>query len=127
MDNPGCGPGMVPFGSPGPGRCSSALVRSRLRAQVLHHYRTVPEAAEAIRYGMPSFNVGGATIVYFAIWKKHVGFYPIYRGDAAFEEQISAYREKIDTVQFPLGQPMPLDLITSIVNSQLQIARKSWQ
>jgi uncharacterized protein YdhG (YjbR/CyaY superfamily) len=33
-------------------------------------------ATESIRYGMPAMVLGDGYRLYFAAWKKHVGFYP---------------------------------------------------
>lgn len=37
--------------------------------------KAAPEAEEYIGYGMPGFRMGG-TLVYFALFSKHIGFYP---------------------------------------------------
>lgn len=91
--------------------------------------RTIGDAApgsvEGVKYGIPTFKIDGRSIIYFAVWKKHVGLYPIYRGTEAFEARISPYRAKKDTVQFSLGAPMPLELISGIVESQLASRRSS--
>lgn len=81
-----------------------------------------PQATEAIKYGMPAFQIEGRSFLYMAVWKKHVGLYPIYRGDAAFEAAVGPFRAKTDTVQFMLDKPMPLDLIARIAQSQLALA-----
>ena len=85
--------------------------------------RAAPECVEAVKYGIPTFRIGKKSLVYFGVWKKHVGLYPIYRGTDAFEAEIAPYRAKTDTVQFPLNKPMPLELITRIVESQLASLR----
>src|SRR5687767_6531634 len=48
-----------------------------------------PEAQETISYQMPTFMLDGRYLVYFAAWKKHIGFYtmPV----EAFEEEVSSY------------------------------------
>lgn len=84
-----------------------------------------PGSVESVKYGIPTFKIDGRSIIYFAVWKKYVGLYPIYRGTEAFEARISPYRAKKDTVQFSLRAPMPLELITSIVESQLANRRSS--
>ena len=81
--------------------------------------KAAPGALEAMKYGMPVFQKAGASFIYFAVWKKHVGLYPIYRGTDDFEEAIGPYRVKKDTVQFPLDKPLPNELIARIVHSQL--------
>ena len=35
--------------------------------------KLVPEAKEAISYGIPSFNLNGRYLIYFAGYKKHIG------------------------------------------------------
>jgi uncharacterized protein YdhG (YjbR/CyaY superfamily) len=87
-----------------------------LRQTIIH---SAPNLTEAIKYDMPAFRHGDATVIYFAFWKKHVGLYPIYRGDMPFEAELGPYRAKTDTVQFPLDAPIPHGLVTKIVRSQL--------
>ena len=82
-----------------------------------------PDATEAIKYGMPAFQITDRSFLYMAIWKKHVGLYPIYRGDGAFEAEVGPYRAKTDTVQFMLDKPVPLDLIARIAQAQRASAR----
>ena len=78
----------------------------------------LPEATEAITYNMPAFELNGRPFLYVAVWKKHVGLYPIYRRDDAFESLIAPYRAKKDTVQFALSQPLPVALIEKIIEAQ---------
>lgn len=86
-----------------------------LRAQV---HALVPGAQETIRYGMPAFQAGGATFLYLGAWKRHVGLYPIYRGDEVFEALVAPYRSGKDSVRFPLGRPLPSPVIEAIVRTQ---------
>lgn len=74
---------------------------------------------ETVRYDMPAFRYGDATVIYFAFWKKHIGLYPIYRGTDSFEARLEPYRAKTDTVQFPLKGPIPHKLVAEIVQSQM--------
>ncbi|MNI40316.1 hypothetical protein D3C73_945340 [compost metagenome] len=73
-----------------------------------------PEATEKISYQMPTFDLHG-NLVHFAAFKKHIGFYPAPRGIEAFKDELSVYKGAKGSVQFPLGQPMPYDLIGRIV------------
>lgn len=74
-----------------------------------------PEAGEKISYNMPTFTLNGTYLVYFAGWKNHIAFYGAPRGNAEFNDDLSAYESGAGTLQFPYDQPMPLDLITKIV------------
>jgi len=73
----------------------------------------VPEAQEKISYQMPTFALHG-NLVHFAAFKKHIGFYPGASGISAFKEQLSPYKGAKGSVQFPIEQPLPFELITQI-------------
>jgi len=73
----------------------------------------VPDAKEVISYGMPAFKQKGV-LVYFAGYAKHIGFYPTASGIEAFKKEFGKYKWSKGAVQFPIDQPMPLDLITRI-------------
>ncbi len=73
----------------------------------------VPDAKEVISYGMSAFKQKGV-LVYFAGYAKHIGFYPTGSGIEAFKDEFGDYKWSKGAVQFPIDQPMPLDLITRI-------------
>jgi uncharacterized protein YdhG (YjbR/CyaY superfamily) len=73
-----------------------------------------PDAEEAIKYRMPTFTLNG-NLVHFAAFKKHIGFYPAPRGIEEFKDELSAYKGAKGSVQFPLEEPIPFDLISRIV------------
>jgi uncharacterized protein YdhG (YjbR/CyaY superfamily) len=73
-----------------------------------------PEASETISYGMPTFQLKG-NLVHFAAFKNHIGFYPVPTGIEAFKEELSVYKQGKGSVQFPLDQPLPLELVGKIV------------
>ena len=74
-----------------------------------------PDAVEAISYRMPTFNLKVKNLVHFAAFKNHIGFYPIPSGIEAFKEEISIYKHGKGSVQFPLDQRIPYELISRIV------------
>jgi uncharacterized protein YdhG (YjbR/CyaY superfamily) len=73
-----------------------------------------PGAQETISYRMPAFKLRGV-LVYFAAFKRHIGFYPPVRGDAKLEKAIAAYAGEKGNLKFPLDQPIPYGLIERIV------------
>ncbi|MEZ5306257.1 MAG: DUF1801 domain-containing protein [Pyrinomonadaceae bacterium] len=73
-----------------------------------------PEAKEKISYGMPAYAQKG-TLVYFAAWKSHIGFYPTSSGIKAFGKELESFVKSKGAVQFPLDKPVPYDLISEIV------------
>ena len=52
--------------------------------------------------------------MHFAAFKNHIGFYATPTGHNAFEKELSVYKQGKGSVQFPIDQPMPLDLIVRI-------------
>ena len=73
-----------------------------------------PDAQERIAYGMPTFSLKG-NLVHFAAWKNHIGFYPAPSGIQEFEEELAVYKGAKGSLQFPIDQPLPLELISRIV------------
>src|SRR6266516_3000312 len=76
--------------------------------------KAAAEAEEAISYQIPTFKLNGE-LVYFAAFKKHIGFFPTSSGISAFKRELSKYKTSRGTAQFPLDQPIPYDLVTRIV------------
>jgi uncharacterized protein YdhG (YjbR/CyaY superfamily) len=73
-----------------------------------------PGATEAISYAIPTFDLNGH-LVHFAGYERHIGFYPGGHGIEEFAEELKPYKTGKGSVQFPLGQPLPADLIRRIV------------
>jgi uncharacterized protein YdhG (YjbR/CyaY superfamily) len=86
----------------------SRNVAERMRA-VIH--QCAPEAVGTIKYGMPAFLISGAAFLYFAVWKKHVGIYPIYAAGDELEAKIAPYRHGKDTVRFLLSSQIDYQLV----------------
>jgi len=74
----------------------------------------VPQAVEVIKYAMPTYVLHG-NLVHFAAFKHHIGFYPTPSGIETFQEELSKYKGAKGSVQFPLDEPLPLELIAKIV------------
>jgi uncharacterized protein YdhG (YjbR/CyaY superfamily) len=58
--------------------------------------------------------------VHFAAFKSHIGFYPVPSGIEKFKKELSVYKGAKGSVQFPLDQPIPYDLISKIVAYRVQ-------
>ncbi|MCJ7797713.1 MAG: DUF1801 domain-containing protein [Thermoleophilia bacterium] len=82
-----------------------------------------PDATETISYAMPTFDLNGHHLVHFAGYEKHIGFYPVPSGIEAFEEELKPYKRGKGSVQFPLGRPLPTDLIRRIVEFRVEYWR----
>ncbi len=73
-----------------------------------------PDAEEKISYQIPTFALHG-NLVHFSAYPKHIGFYPAPSGISEFKRELSAYKGAKGSVQFPIGQPLPYELIGEIV------------
>jgi uncharacterized protein YdhG (YjbR/CyaY superfamily) len=88
------------------------LILNQVRETIQH---AAPDAEESIAYGMPAYKTYGKPLVYFAGFKNHIGFYATPTGHSAFTKELSQYKQGKGSVQFPINQPMPLELIAQIV------------
>lgn len=91
---------------------------------VLEEVRTIiklaaPEAEETISYSIPTFSQNG-NLVHFAAFKNHIGFYAFPTSNVAFQNELSNYKVRKGSVQFPLDKPMPKELITKIVKFRIK-------
>ena len=75
----------------------------------------VPEAEERISYAMPGYYLNKKPLVYFAGYKNHIGFYATPTGHEKFEKELSKFKQGKGSVQFPLNQAIPYDLIKEIM------------
>ena len=85
--------------------------------QIMHEIRRIitdaaPDAVEGMAYGMPGYKTHSKPLVYFAGYKKHIGFYATQTGHSAFAEELAQYKQGKGSVQFPLDKPIPYDLIS---------------
>ena len=90
-------------------------IQSRLEILRQLFFEVLTDTEESIRYKMPAFKVGKHHL-YFAAYKKHIGFYPVY-GLTEIEDEIVAYRAKKtkDSLHFPHDKPLPIDLLKKII------------
>ena len=88
---------------------------------------TAPEdAVETISYAIPTFDLRGKHLVHFAGYDRHVGFYPAPTGMEAFKKDFEGYKTGKGSVQFPLDQPLPTELIRRIVEFRVgEVLRKT--
>lgn len=80
----------------------------------------VPDAKERISWGMPTLDLNGKHLLFFAGYAHHVGFYPLPRAIEAFKEELKSYKTAKGSVQFPLDRPLPLDLVRRLVEFRVQ-------
>ena len=82
--------------------------------------KAAPDAEESISYGIPTFNLNGRYLIYFAALKKHVGVYPAPVGHAELKDALSPYASGKGTVRFPLDKPIPVGVLQKIVKFRMR-------
>ncbi len=85
---------------------------SRMRELVKQE---APDAEESISYGLIAYKLRDKPLVYFGGFKSHIGFYATPNGHDAFREDFSKYKQGKGSVQFPLNEPLPEELITRVI------------
>jgi uncharacterized protein YdhG (YjbR/CyaY superfamily) len=91
-------------------------ILQRVRATIKE---AAPDAQEAIKYGLPTMVLHG-NLVHFGAFRDHIGFCPTPSGIEAFRDELRPYRLRKGTVQFPLDEPIPYDLIRRITRYRVQ-------
>ncbi len=86
--------------------------------------QTAPDAVECISYNMPTFKYTNKYLVHFAGYKKHIGFYALAPETSPFKDEFAKYTTGKASVQFPLSEPMPLDLIKRVVMYRIKEMQK---
>lgn len=96
-----------------------ADVRERLAHTRFIIQQAAPAATEAIEYGMPCF-VLHDNLVYFAAFNKHISLFSVPVEAAELADMLVGYKTGKGSVQFPLNQPLPLELIAELVGRRVQ-------
>lgn len=99
--------------APEPQRSTLLVLRSTLRD-------LLPDATEAMSYGMPSFVVGGKAVAGYAWSKAHCSYYP-HSGSVLAElaDLLDGYAWSKGTLRFPIDDPLPAELVARLVEAKL--------
>jgi uncharacterized protein YdhG (YjbR/CyaY superfamily) len=82
-----------------------------------------PEAKEELKWRMPAYSYK-KILVTFAVFKKHIGFYPMPSAIKAFAKELTEYKTAEGSVQFPHEKPLPLTLIKKIVRFRVKESKE---
>lgn len=97
-----------------PDQCRVALEAIRKTVQA-----AVPEAEEALVYGVPGFKLGGKSLICYAGFREHCGFYPlspaVIRAHAA---ELTDYDTAKGTIRFSPAKPLPAALVRKLVRAR---------
>jgi uncharacterized protein YdhG (YjbR/CyaY superfamily) len=81
--------------------------------------KAAPKSVELISYGMPAFKQN-KVLVYFAVGKNHIGFYPTPNPIKVFSKELKGYKTSKGAIQFPLDEKIPLTLISKITKFRVK-------
>ena len=92
------------------------LERIRTLAQ-----KIVPDAEEAIVYGMPTLTYQGKPFLGFDAHKHHIGIYP-YSGQVieTLKDQLHDYGLSKGAIRVPLDQPISEEMLKQIIHLRLK-------
>ena len=79
-----------------------------------------PEADEVITYKMPGFRSRDTFLVSYDAYKRHYSLFPA--SDAVVEacgEELAPYLTGKGTISFPVGLPVPVELVARIVSARV--------
>lgn len=81
--------------------------------------KALPDTEQLLNYNIPAFTLiaGGKREqqIMIAGYAKHIGFYPHPTTIEAFADELADYKYAKGSVQFPLNNAMPEDLIVRMV------------
>jgi uncharacterized protein YdhG (YjbR/CyaY superfamily) len=80
----------------------------------------VPNAEEAISYGVPAFRLGRDTIAGFAAFKNHLSYLP-FSGSVLSQltDELDGYTTTKSALHFPVDQPLPRALVEKLIDVRL--------
>lgn len=89
----------------------------QLRARVL---RVIPDAAEVIKYAMPTFVVSGKPICGLMVHTRHIGFYP-YSGSVLEQvpDIVVTFGGTKSALHLPIDKPVPIAVIRAVIKAKL--------
>jgi len=98
---------------------ATRVVLTRVRGIVR---KAIPNAEEAIAYGIPAFKLNGRVVLYLAGWKAHYSLYPSSRAlEQAFRDELAPYElSNKGTIRFALSEPVPVKLIERIAKFRVK-------
>jgi len=98
---------------PEPARTTLEKMRAAIRS-------AVPEATEAISYGMPTFKYRGKGLVAIAAFKKHCSLFPMSGAVIEkFKDELEGFHTSKGTLQFPVEKPLSAALMKKIIKARI--------
>lgn len=84
-----------------------------------------PRARETGSARMPTLQLKDRDVVQYAAFGAHLAFYPGRETLAAFADELGPWRHTGSSVQFPIDEPLPADLVTRMTQHSEAVLRSS--
>ncbi len=94
---------------------SSRLVLERVRMAIRE---AVPEVAETISYGIPTFTLDGKVLLHLGAWKAHWSLYPATAKLIEAVPALATYKASRGTVKFAYDAPIALAAIKAAATAR---------
>lgn len=76
----------------------------------------VPEATQAISYGMPAFKLDGRFLLSYAAWKSHCSLYPLTDSFfASHADEIASFDRTKGSIHFTPQSPLPDRVLDDLI------------
>ena len=94
--------------------------RSTLEEMRRRILEVVPDAEQALSYGVPAFKVGGKVVAGLAAFKSHLSYLP-HSGSvlSTMSDKTSGYPQTKSALHFPLDEPLPRELVRELIEVKL--------
>jgi uncharacterized protein YdhG (YjbR/CyaY superfamily) len=101
-------------GAPEPQRATLDALRQTLR-------EILPDADQALSYGVPAFRMEGKVIAGYAYFKNHCSYLP-HSGSVLRElaDELQPYEWSKGTLKFPIDESLPRSLVARLVEVRLE-------
>jgi len=79
-----------------------------------------PAGTERIKYGMPTYEHAGHSLLNFAAAKHHVAVYGLVHVDRSVPAELAPFLRERSTLRFAFGDPLPSDALAAAMRDKLQ-------
>jgi uncharacterized protein YdhG (YjbR/CyaY superfamily) len=95
-------------------------VRSELERVRTIVKRVVPDAEEAISYGMPAFRYRKKYLIAFAPFKDHMSVFPGASPITELQAELKSFKQSKGTIQFTKDHPLPESVIRALMEVRIK-------
>lgn len=86
--------------------------------------KLVPDATQAISYGMPAFRLDGRFLISYAGWKSHCSLYPLTDSFmASHADEIASFDRTKGSIHFTPQTPLPDRVLDDLILARVADVR----